>query len=96
MNLCIDFNSDKTNIENWDYSFYARKLKEKLHNLDDEAIREYFPLEHVRREILSMYESLLGVEFRQFENAPNGWHETVTGKYFKAKERASRIWKNCS
>jgi thimet oligopeptidase len=72
--------SNKERIENWDYSFYARALKEQVHSLDDEAIREYFPLEHVRREILSMYETLLDVEFRKFEDgAPSGWHEDVQG-----------------
>ena len=62
-----------------DYTFFSRILKQKKHSLDDEAIREYFPLEHVRREILSMYESLLNVEFRQFDQAPSGWHPDVQG-----------------
>jgi len=70
--------AEKENIETWNYNFYARKLKEQLHSLDDEVIREYFPLDHVLIEILSMYETLLDVEFRQFEEgAPAGWHEDV-------------------
>jgi thimet oligopeptidase len=72
-------NETKTTINNWDYSFYARQLKEQKHSLDDEAIREYFPLDHVCREILSMYESLLNVEFRKFDHAPSAWHESVQG-----------------
>jgi len=79
LQLCLDFDSDKTVVENWDVAFVSRKLKQSLYSLDDEAIREFFPLEHVRSEVLNMYESLLSVEFRQFDKAPAGWHEDVQG-----------------
>jgi thimet oligopeptidase len=33
------------------------------YSLDEEKIREYFPLGHVRSEVLAIYQELLGLEF---------------------------------
>ena len=61
-------------IENWDVSYYSTKFKATL-GVDEAKIREYFPLEHVKREILSTYQALLGLTFTRVD--AEVWHEEV-------------------
>lgn len=51
----------------WDSSYYGRKFTEKSLNLDDNLIKEYFPVEHVVPVVLDIYQNLLGVKFVEVE-----------------------------
>jgi len=64
-------------LEQWDISFYSRKLREKEAQVDEELLRQYFPLEHVRDEIFRLYEELLHVRISVSEPALPTWHEDV-------------------
>ncbi len=69
-------------LESFDVGFYSRQLKEARHAMDEELIREHFPLEHVREKVLEIYQHLLGLEFRQFRPGADAasagaWHEDV-------------------
>ena len=60
----------------WDVSFYDNQLLKTKYGVDAEAIREYFPLDHVVETTLSIYQELLGLTF---EELPKGtfwsWHQ---------------------
>lgn len=51
-------------VEPWDYSYYAKKLKESLFNMDMEKVREYFVLENLIRGLFQVATNLYGIEFR--------------------------------
>ncbi|OMH81869.1 Thimet oligopeptidase [Zancudomyces culisetae] len=58
----------------WDFRYYLRLLKEKLYNVDEEKIKEYFAMENVVSGILSIYQEMLGLKFIQVDNS-SGWHK---------------------
>lgn len=60
----------------WDWRFYDNFLKKSRYQVDDEAIKEYFPMDVVTDGMLSVYQLLLNVKFRQIPDAAV-WHPDV-------------------
>ena len=62
----------------WDSSFYNNQLLKNKYGVDAEAIRQYFPLDHVVETTLNIYQELLGLTFTEL---PKGsfwsWHPEV-------------------
>lgn len=62
----------------WDTSFYNNRLLKTKYGVDAEAIRQYFPLDHVVETTLAIYQELLGLTFQEL---PKGtywsWHTQV-------------------
>ena len=56
----------------WDRAYYDRKLTEQSLKLDDNLIKEYFPVSHVVQAVLEIYQDLLGVRF--VETQGETWH----------------------
>ncbi len=54
----------------WDYSYYAEKLKMKLHELDDEQLRPYFKLENVIQGVFEHARLLYGLKFKEVHGIP--------------------------
>jgi peptidyl-dipeptidase Dcp len=52
-------------LEKWDGSYYAEKLKQKLFNLDDELLKPYFQLENVLNGAFTIAEKLYGITFNE-------------------------------
>ena len=63
-------------IEAWDWRFYANKLKKLKYSVDDEKIREYFPIDHVIKSVFAIYQRLLGVTFKEIKPA-KAWNPDV-------------------
>ncbi|KAI0822314.1 Metalloprotease [Trametes gibbosa] len=59
----------------WDYRYYDRKYIEESLNLDDQLVKEYFPVSVVVPAILEIYQNLLGVKF--VETKGETWHPEV-------------------
>ncbi len=77
-NLSSPSLSARGEIASWDVAFCSRLLKEARHAIDDEVVREFFPLEHVRANLLNIYEELLGLRFERLDPAEAGvWHSDV-------------------
>ncbi|GAA4470126.1 M3 family metallopeptidase [Nibrella saemangeumensis] len=57
-------------IENWDYSFYAEKLKKERYNLDDEMLKPYFKLENVLNGAFTVANKLYGLTFKENKDIP--------------------------
>lgn len=51
---------DKFNL--WDYRYYDRVFVEKALDLDDNLVKEYFPVSKVVPAVLDIYKDLLGIE----------------------------------
>eukprot|EP00434_Breviolum_minutum_P034880 symbB.v1.2.030877.t1/scaffold3524.1/size54796/2 len=70
-------------LDAWDVSFYGDLLKREELLLDDEKLKEFFPLEGTIERILEVYTELLGFQFEKNDQLPR-WHEEV--KAFEVKE----------
>ncbi len=62
-------------IEPWDYYYYAEKVRKDKYALDENVIREYFPIENVLNGIYTMAEKLYGVKFTEMPDAPKYYDE---------------------
>ncbi|BGP41596.1 metalloendopeptidase [Rhodotorula kratochvilovae] len=62
----------------WDYRYSDRLYVEKTLDLDDDLLKEYFPVSHVVPAVLDVYKDLLGVELipvpRTEEAGGETWH----------------------
>ena len=81
-----------TELNAWDVSYLHNLMLKNKYSVDQNVVKEYFPLEYVINQMLEVYQQILGLKFEE-ENNPNVWHETVkqfkvyykkTGKYVGA------------
>lgn len=72
-------------INYYDISYISNEHLKRTHNIDQEKLREYFPLEHVMNETQEIYSELLGIRFEK-ENSFNLWHEDV--KLYKVYDKS--------
>lgn len=63
-------------VQPWDFSFYDNMLNKTQYAVDNNAIRQYFPVQHTVDAVLGLYHTLLGIDFRQVAN-PNVWNADV-------------------
>jgi oligopeptidase A len=68
---------DRSPIDPWDFGYYTNQLLKTKYQVDYEKMRDYLPMEACLEGMLSLYQELLGLEFRKVEN-PSVWHEDVT------------------
>jgi thimet oligopeptidase len=64
-------------LEAWDFGYYDNELRKTTYAVDDDAVRQYFPVQHVERAVFDIYSKLLGVTFAERSN-PNVWAPDVT------------------
>lgn len=63
-------------IHAWDWRYYDNHLKKSKYQVDNEKVREYFPLDTVVAGLFDIYQTILGVRFVEEKNVPV-WHPTV-------------------
>ena len=66
---------DATTLDRWDLAYYQEKLKKARYDVDQEALRKYFPTEASIAYTLRVAETLYGIRFVK-SNAPT-WHPDV-------------------
>ena len=57
-------------IQPWDWSYYADKLKDARFNLNDELTRPYFELENVKKGVFGLATDLYGLTFEKNKDIP--------------------------
>ena len=63
-------------IEPWDVSYYYNQLVKTKYSVDNEQIRQYFPVDVVIDRIMNLYHKILGVTFVKVAE-PNAWAPDV-------------------
>ncbi len=66
-----------SDLQPWDLSYYAEKLKERRLGFSDDDVRPYFPLDRVVGGMFSLVERLYGLRIEQDRNVTT-WHPDVT------------------
>jgi len=56
-----------TKLERWDADYWQQKIKQARYNVDQEALRKYFPTDAAIPWILHVSSTLYGVEFKRVE-----------------------------
>ena len=62
-------------LDQWDQTYYENQLQKTKYAVDQNEIRQYFPVQHVIDSVFAIYEELLGVKFTR-ANVPV-WQEQV-------------------
>ena len=50
-------------VETWDHSYYAEKIKKERFDINDEELRPYLPLKSVEKALFTLINTLFGLEF---------------------------------
>ncbi|KAJ3329646.1 hypothetical protein HDU93_000859 [Gonapodya sp. JEL0774] len=76
---------EETKVEVYDVNYYERALRKARYNVDDQAVREYFPTELVIERILGIYEDVFHLKFTQLPDRSLVWHGDV--RYYSVHTR---------
>ena len=57
-------------LQPWDWRYYAEKVKKNKYGLDENELRQYFPLENVREGAFYTANKLYGITFTQRTDLP--------------------------
>ncbi len=60
----------KFELKPWDWWYYAEKLRKRKYNLDENEIRQYFPLDSVQKGLFSVVEKLYNINIQKLNNVP--------------------------
>ena len=60
----------------WDYSYYTRRMKEEKFDINNELIKQYFPLSSSLEQLFELTNTLYGITFKRNESV-NVWNDTV-------------------
>jgi len=63
-------------INMWDLKYFSTQIEEEKYKVDQNKLKEYFPMETVTKGLLDIYEHLLSLKYEKVENAAT-WHEDV-------------------
>jgi peptidyl-dipeptidase Dcp len=57
-------------LQPWDWFYYAEKIRKARYELDEDAVRPYFPLEQVRDGAFKVATRLYGITFTELKDIP--------------------------
>ena len=63
-------------LQRWDFGYYDNMLRKTQYAVDQNEIRQYFPVQHTIDAVLNIYHTLLGVDFKQV-TPPDAWNPDV-------------------
>lgn len=93
-------------LQSYDHSFYAEKLRKEKFDLNDEELKPYFQLENVQNAVFNLAEKLFGITFKEvtdvqkyhpevktYEILENGEFKAILyADYFPRKGKRAGAW----
>lgn len=76
------------NLEAWDLSYYAEKLKQAKYSVSDEELKPYFPEQKVLGGLFKVVSRLFGVEVNEVTGVDT-WHKDV--RFFEIHDSIGRL-----
>ncbi len=76
-NVDLNTPNDDSPIKPWDMGYYNNQLLKTKYQVDYQKMRDYLPMDVCLEGMLTLYQELLGLEFKKVEN-PSVWHEDVS------------------
>lgn len=76
--------ASQTEIKQWDLSFWTERMRESQFDLNDEALRPYFPLPRVLEGLFGLAERLFGITIAASDGQAPLWHKDV--RYFQVSD----------
>ena len=73
-------------LQPWDWRYYAEKVRKAKYDLNDEEIRPYFQLEHVRDGVFMLANRLYGLTFKENKKIPVYHPEATAYEVYDAGE----------
>jgi len=80
---------DAPPLQPWDVGYYAEKQRQALYDVDDEALRPYFPAPAVLAGMFEVVQRLYGIRVTPVEDLPT-WHPDVRA-YAVDDEQGARL-----
>jgi oligopeptidase A len=74
-------------FKQWDLPFWTERMRERKFDLNDEALRPYFPLPKVLEGLFGLAERLFGIAIAAADGEAPVWHADV--RYFRVSDAAS-------
>ena len=75
---------DAVEIRQWDLPFWMERMREEQFDLNDEALRPYFPLPRVLEGLFGLAERLFGITISAADGQAPVWHPDV--RYFQVSD----------
>ncbi len=79
----------KGKLQPWDKPFWIEKESQALFGYDEEALRDYFPMERVLEGMFDLIERLFGVRFERMKGALHAWHKDV--RFYRALNAKNEV-----
>lgn len=74
----------QSNLQSWDITYYAEKLKQDKYSVSDEELRPYFPEQKVLSGLFKVVSRLFGIEVVEIQDVDT-WHKDV--KFFEIRDK---------
>jgi len=71
-------------LKQWDLPYWIERMRESKFDLNDEALRPYFPLPKVLEGLFSLAERLFGITISAVDGQAPTWHKDV--RYFQVSD----------
>lgn len=81
-----DSKADEEPLKQWDIPFWTERMRETQFDLNDEALRPYFPLPRVLEGLFGLAERLFGIAISAADGQAPVWHPDV--RYFQVANAA--------
>ncbi len=72
---------EASQLKPWDVNFWAERLRQERFDLDQEALRPWFPLPQVLEGLFGLCERLFGIRIQNGDGEAPIWHQDV--RYFR-------------
>src|SRR5690606_11106147 len=75
-------------LQSWDVGYFAEKLRQQRYSLNQEELREYFPIDKVLSGLFTIVQRLYGIEIQELEGF-DSWHPDV--RLFEIRENGEHV-----